>query len=245
MRGVHARIAPQYGRQHVRGRRLVGTDRSTQAGRVVRRQQLPQRHLHEIRITKVFVAIAEGAAHRFDDVVVALRGVHLVQIVATENIEHLADRHAAGRGRRRRDHAPVAVVDDNRFAFLDLIARKILGDPVTAGSAYRFDQLLCDGTFVERIGTIGGNALQRACQLGLLEGPACLRNLAARQQNGGGRGIAGDHLAAPIEFSQEARVRLIAVARMRDGRRQGGFQRQLAVVLGDPGETGRFARNAG
>jgi hypothetical protein len=99
VRGLHLFGARGLARPDaVARRRALRIDRRTQPCEIRRIEQPADRHLHEIRIADILVAIRVGAAHRFGEVVDGSRRAMAVLLVAgaVENPEHLEQGDAAG-----------------------------------------------------------------------------------------------------------------------------------------------------
>ncbi len=90
-------------------------------------EQPGDRHLHEVGIADVLVAVGVGAAHRLGLVVNRRRrtGAALFVAGALEDAEHLEQRDAAGARRRRGDDGVVLVLAGQRRALDRLVALEI------------------------------------------------------------------------------------------------------------------------
>src|SRR5690606_41760270 len=66
-----------------------------------------------------------GAAHRLGGQVDAVGGFEFVEVPARQDLQHLRQRDATRRGRRRGGDGPAAVVEDDRLALADLVGGQL------------------------------------------------------------------------------------------------------------------------
>ena len=93
--------------------------------------QTRDRHFDEIRVAHVLSAIRKRAPHRFGHKVITLRGsgIHFLEIVALQNVEHLEQHRASGRWWRHRNDFVATIVAAQCFAlFRDIAAHIFQGD---------------------------------------------------------------------------------------------------------------------
>ena len=134
-------VAERIRRRHVRGVRafelLHAGAPCLRAGRIDRaaafvgiglRGQPLHRHVDEIGIAAGGGAIGEGDLQDFGEIVDRLRGAEAEprDVVAFENVQHLRDVHAGGRGRRRPEDGPAAIVGADRLPLDGLVGGEIL-----------------------------------------------------------------------------------------------------------------------
>ncbi len=139
--------------------------------------------------------------------------------------------------------APIA--EHDRLALAHDVFREILAAPGAAHLFHAVDERRGELAFVEARVAFFGDEFERAREIRVLEHPALLRHLAVRQEQRRRAGIARDDVLAHTEKHEAARILREAFAREPDRRRERTLQRQLAVVLRDPGQRGGLARNAG
>ena len=157
-------------RRRLRG--LVQADRLAEIGGVRLRHQPVDRHvLVEVGIAEELRAIGVGALHRLGHQV-DLRGrgePHRLEVVALEDVQHLDQADAAGRGRRHRDHlvAAVGALDrraPDRGVVLEILAR----DQAAVREHFLLEQQR-RLAFVEAGRPLRGDAVERAREIGLLQ----------------------------------------------------------------------------
>ena len=109
-------VAVRRSRRHRLGRRGRGVDEAGALGGEPVREQLLQRHVDVIGIADVGVAVGVRERARLEVVVQRLRAVEAGEVELLEDVQRLADRRAAARGRRHAVDVEPAVVDERRLA---------------------------------------------------------------------------------------------------------------------------------
>ena len=124
-----------------------------------------------VGIAQVVGAIHVGAAHGLGDQLDFRRGAvaELCQIIGPQNIKHLDQHDAAGRGRRRAEDFVTVIAAFYRHPLFDLVVGKIGFRDQAAVRLHVGGQLLRDLAVVEVV-RIGSNALQGNGELRLAEG---------------------------------------------------------------------------
>ena len=152
-------------------RRARGIDRRAQLREIRAIEQTRNRHLHEIGIADVLVAIGVSAPHRFGRVVNRRRGSGAALLVsrAFEDAEHLEQREAAGARRRRRDDRVVAVLAFERRALDRPVAFEIRQRDDAAVRRHLLGKPPRRVALVEFLRAVGRDPFQRARQFGLSE----------------------------------------------------------------------------
>ena len=133
---------------------LVRIDRGADLRGVGLVEQAVERVLDEVRVAEVAVAVDVGVAHRLDLIVHRLRRAEarVLERIALEDVEDLADDHAARARRRRGDDVIAAVVAfDRRELARRVLVEVGLRDEALAGAA-RGDDGARDRALVEAVG---------------------------------------------------------------------------------------------
>src|SRR6185369_12509800 len=112
-----------------------------------------------------------------------------------------------------------------------------------AGRIDAVDEALGEFAVIETFVALGRDQFERRGDVGVLEYPAGFRRGAIVQVQRGRPGIALDHVDARRDALEKALVWLESFTRDADRRRERLCQRQLAVVLREPHQAGRLARN--
>ena len=188
----------------------------------------------------------EGSAHGFrhDMDLGGRMEAHGFQVVAVEDVQDLADRHAAGARRRRRLDRIATVAAADRRELARPVGREIgLGDEPPAGPA-RFSDFLRDRALVEARGAAVHDRPKRRGEVALYQPVADRVGLAVVQEDRGGRRIAGEFRCAEVEQRHVGRRQDEAVRRKGDGGRDQFGARLRAVMLPRPFETRDRARHA-
>ena len=163
--------------------RAGGVDHAAAFRGIGLRRQPLHRHVDEIRIAAGGGAIGKGDLQRFGEVVHRLRGTESEagDIVAFENVEHLGDVHAGGRGRRRPQDFPAAIVGAYRLALHGLVGRQILAGDEAAMRLHVIDQDIAERSLVQRRLAMLRNMTQRLRIFRLHDALAGLQRHALRQ----------------------------------------------------------------
>ena len=131
------------------------------------------------------------------------------QRISRRDVEDLADRHAAGAGRRGRDDVVATVAAAHGRALDDLVAPEILEREDPAIGLAGGDDGIGDRPAIEGIGPVPGDKLQGLRELRLDQAVAGGEGLALLQENG--RDIASPAkawvLCARMSISGPARVK--------------------------------------
>ena len=191
VRRVGAFVRRHTGFQVARDARLGRVDRSANLLGVALVQQAIERVLHEVRIAEIAVAIDVRMPHGLYLVVHRLRGAkpEILQRIALEDVEDLADNHSAGAWRRRRHDVVAAIVAFDRCELAHLVLLQIgLADDAISHGARSRDRL-GDRALVKCFGAAPGDQAQCFRQILLHQPIAGLIGLSLVEKDRGGRGI--------------------------------------------------------
>ena len=212
---------------------LVRVDHGADLGRVILVEQVIERVLHEVRIAEIAVAVDVGVAHGFDLVVHGLRRVvaQLLERIAFQDVEDLADDHAARARRRRGDDVVAAVVAFDRCQLARLVLVEVrLRDQAFAGLARCHDGA-ADPALVEAVGAPLADLAQRLGEVILHQLLAHLVRLAVVEEDGGRRGVLLEILGRGEQHVDVALVEREAVLGQLDRRRDQFRALHGAVLL--------------
>ena len=135
MRGVAALMRCDAGFEVLGNCCLVGVDGGTDVCRVGLVGQVADRVADKVRVAEVAVAVDIGMAHRLDLVVHRLgrAKAQILEWVALQNIQHLADHDTARAWRWCRDDVVAAVITFNGRQFAGAVAVQVdLGEDAAA-----------------------------------------------------------------------------------------------------------------
>ena len=138
--------------------RTVWIDRAAAFGGIGLRGQPLDRHVDEVRIAAGGGAVGEGDLEHLGEIMDRGRRAEaeLCDIIAFENVEHLRDVHAGGRGRRRSQNLPAAIIGADWLAFDGLVAREILAGDEAAIPLHVVDEDIAERTVIQRrLATLG------------------------------------------------------------------------------------------
>src|SRR5439155_8977141 len=209
-------------------------------------QQTIERILHKVRIAQVAVAIDVRMAHGFDLIVHRLRGTktQIFERITLEDIEDLADHHAARARRRRRHDVIAAVVAFDRRQLAHLVLLQIrLGDDALARGARGRDGI-GDRTLVEGNRALLRNQAQRLRQVLLHQSIPGLVGLALVQEDGRGRRVVAKVIVRRGEQCDVAGVEHESALGKTNGRRDQRAARTRAILFPSVFEPGYAARYA-
>ncbi len=112
---------------------------------------------------------------------------HRPQVVTLENVQNLGQRHPAGRRGWHRDEGVAAVLEEDRFTPLRLVAAQILVGDEAAALPHLLDDQVGNTPTVERVLSLAGDQPQRRRQHRLTEVRADASRLTPREEDFGGR----------------------------------------------------------
>ncbi len=93
--------------------------------------------------------------------------IDLAQAVSFQNVQHLDEGHAAGRGRRHRDDAIAAIAADGGRALDRPVTLEIVARHDSARRADGGDELVGDGAAIEGGWTLAGDGGERVGEVAL------------------------------------------------------------------------------
>ena len=159
---------PAAAASNVRRRRGALPDLRPQLGRVLFRQQALDRVLHEGRIAEVAVAVGECAPHRLR---LAMqqggRAERRQRVVPLHDVEDLAHRHAARRGRRHGVDRVAPVSKGDRLPPDRAVGGEVvMADEPAAALHLGHDEVRHEAA-VEPVGAVAADRVERGGELGL------------------------------------------------------------------------------
>ena len=145
-------------------------------------------------------AIGKGDLQHFGQMMDGAGGAepHRGDIVALENVQHLHDVHAGGRGRRRAEDFPAAIISPDRRALDGLVRCEILARDEAAMRFHVIQQDVAERTAIERRLAVARDGGERLGIFGLHHAIACVQRRSMRKINRGDR-LVSQHLGRGID----------------------------------------------
>ncbi|MNJ44299.1 hypothetical protein D3C77_393450 [compost metagenome] len=239
-------FAPGGGRWQVAARcGLVRLDAVGKAGEVRPSEQLRDRVGDVIRVAQQ-AAVAVGPAQDLQHVMAALHGLGALPRQALEHGQALGQGDAAGRRRRGTDQfALVGQLIAQRLTRRCAVVGQVIQAPDSACRLHAVDHGLGGRAGIEAVAALAGQAFEGDRQLRLADLRAQGGHFALLEEQAGAFRIVaqgGQAHGGPVTVDAVDGKALIGQA---DGRGQGAFEREFAVVRGEVGQRRRQARNGG
>jgi hypothetical protein len=197
-----------------------------------------------VRVTEVQGAIPVGPAHGLDQQVDPQCLVLAVAVVLhCQDIQDLANGHAAGGGWRRGDDVRAAILEHERAALDHGVPGEILQGPDTASGLDAVHHPFCSLARIEAGEPLLRQAPQGLCKIRLPDQFPLCRQLAVAQEDPGGIGAGAQGAQTKARHLLEGGVHRKALFREPDGRCQTRIQGQSTIPAGEMHQRSRRAGN--